>query len=150
MIIISFLLEGILSNYIYKFIPLFTLTSIVISSYYKQNDILKYSVIIGILYDAVYTNTIILNSLLFFFISLFILYFNKNITKNIFNLIILNIIIITIYLIINYLLQIILNNIEFDLYLILKSILKSVITNTIYLFILSIVLRHKLFKSSYI
>ncbi len=148
MIIISFLLEGILSNYIYKFIPLFTLTSIVISSYYKQNDILKYSIFIGILYDVTYTNTIILNSLIFFFISLLTLYFNKNFKKNIFNLILLNIIVITIYLIITYLLQIILNNVELNL-IIFKTILKSITTNTIYLLIMSIILRHKLYKRSY-
>lgn len=74
--IISFLLDGILSNY---FSPSFTLLNLLINSCYKdKNYVLKRSLIFGILYDIVYTDTLILNGFLFFFIILFFYKFNEN------------------------------------------------------------------------
>jgi cell shape-determining protein MreD len=74
--IISFLLDGILSNY---FNTTFTFLNIIINCCYKdKNYMLKEGLIIGILYDITYTNTLILNGFLFFFIILFFYNFNRN------------------------------------------------------------------------
>ena len=65
--IISFLLDGILSNY---FSPSFTLLNLLINSCYKdKNYVLKRSLIFGILYDIVYTDTLILNASKYTFIK---------------------------------------------------------------------------------
>ena len=150
MIIISFILEGILNSVLYKLIPLFTLTSIVTTSYYYKKDVtIKYSVLIGLLYDITYTNTVILNSVIFFIIAFVIIFYNKNVKKSLLNLIILNIISIIFYLIFTYFLQLLFNYINFDLKKLTSSVIKSITVNTIYLLIMSIILKNKLFKYSY-
>ena len=150
MIIISFILEGILNSVLYKLIPLFTLTSIVTTSYYYKKDVtIKYSVLIGLLYDITYTNTVILNSVIFFIIAFVIIFYNKNVKKSLLNLIILNIISIIFYLIFTYFLQLLFNYINFDLKKLTSSVIKSITVNTIYLLIMSIILKNKLFKHSY-
>ena len=70
MIILSFLLDGLFS------LSNFTLVSLIVSSYFNK-DILKYSLIIGILYDIIYTNTLILNGIIYFFIIEFIINFQN-------------------------------------------------------------------------
>jgi len=147
MIIISFFLEGILSKCIYSLIPLFTLTSLVSASYYlKEEKIIKYSLIIGILYDITYTNTIILNGLLFFFLSTITIYFNKNYNKKIINLLLINIIIIILYLLLTYFILILFKYIDFNFIYLITTIFKSIITNTIYILILNIkkIYHHKI------
>lgn len=147
MIFISFFLDGIISLYVNKLIPLFTLTSIIIASYYKKEDrLLKESVIVGILYDVTYTNTVILNSLIFFILTLLVINLNKRFNKNLPNLIFINIFILTIYLITTYLLLVIYQYLYFNISYLFISIFKSVIINTIYVMIIYLILRYKKVK----
>ena len=146
MILISFLLDGILSIYLYKLIPLFTLTSIVIASYYKKADsLIKYTVLIGILYDVVYTNTIILNSIIFFFLSLLLIKLNKKFNKNYFNILFINTIIITLYLVVTYIILVLFNYLNFNIIYMTISILKSLIINNIYISFLYLIMHKKRF-----
>ena len=68
LVLISLILDGIVSVYTNNtiLIPLFTLTSLVyIYKYYekKENIYFLIALIIGILYDSLYTDIILLNSL---------------------------------------------------------------------------------------
>lgn len=144
MIIVSFLLDGLLSTYIDNFIPLFTLTSLVIASYYyKEDDLIKYSLLIGICYDITYTNTLILNGILFYLLILLVLRLNKKYQQKLITLILINTVIITLYLVITYIILIIFKYLSFDLLYLLLAILKGTITNTIYLLILYFILKHR-------
>lgn len=144
MIIVSFLLDGLLSTYIDNFIPLFTLTSLVIASYYyKEDDLIKYSLLIGICYDITYTNTLILNGILFYLLILLVLRLNKKYQQKLITLILINTVIITLYLVISYIILIIFKYLSLDLLYLLLAILKGIITNTIYLLILYFILKHR-------
>lgn len=143
MIIISFLLDGLLSNFLS--FPLFTLTSLIISSYYKQEEtILKYSLIIGVIYDIIYTNTLILNALIFYFIILFVLKIKQNNFKN---MIIIYILSLLIYIIFTYFILVLFRYINFDIIYFLTAILKALIINIIYFLILYFIKHKKLFKT---
>ena len=77
LVLISLILDGIVSVYINNtiLIPLFTLTSLVyIYKYYekKENIYFLIALIIGILYDSLYTDIILLNSLVFLFLAVII------------------------------------------------------------------------------
>ena len=68
--IISFILDGLLSNYIEQdslFITIYSLIALVISYNYFDNDkkYLKVLITLAILFDIVYTNTFIINILIF-------------------------------------------------------------------------------------
>ena len=149
MIFISFMLDGVLSCFLYNWTPLFTLTTLVLYSYIKKEDTIKYSVIIGLLYDVAYTDTIILNSLLFFLITMFHLYINKKLHKNIINIVIINIITIIIYLLTIYIIQLIINLIDVNIKTFIIVVFKSIIINTTYLLIMSMILKNKIFKKPY-
>ena len=103
-IIISFLLDGLLSIYrhyfIFDLLPLFTITSLIIIYpllYNKINNYYKIIIILGLLYDIVYTNTLLLNVSLFLLLSYIIKNYYFYLKNNLFNGIILNIIIIMLY-----------------------------------------------------
>ena len=147
MIIISFLLDGFVSLLVKNMIPLLTLTSIVISTYYiKENNLLKMVTIIGILYDVVYTDTIIINAILFFFLTLLTLSLNEKFNKNLLNLILINILIIIIYMSLSYFILVIYRYLSFDYKYFFISILKCLLINTIYVVILYMILKHKKVK----
>ena len=136
-ILISFFLEGVFSNYISHstfFFPLFTLVSFILAATtYKEETLIKMSLIIGLLYDIVYTNTLGLHMLLFYIIVNFILFINKKIKINIFNIIFLCISIILIYLILSYFILLLLGYLEFEFNIILYSIKSCFLINIIYL-----------------
>ena len=149
MIFLSFILDGILSTTISYFMPLCTLTSITISSYYKNKDILlKESIFVGILYDVVYMDTLMFNSVIFFILCLFVFYLNSKLNKNLFNIIIENILIIFLYLIITYVLFNIYKYLNVDIKMFLYNVVRSFLFNSLYIIILYIIV-HKKIKSSY-
>lgn len=116
-----FIIDGIISNYL--FIPL-----ILIYFYYGKN---KYSFLIGLLYDIVYTNTLFLNAFLFFLISYLI---NKIKNKNI----IYFIIIINLYHVILYIILLLLKYNIFT-YEYLSLLFKQIIINTVIIIIINII-----------
>ncbi len=81
-LIVSFLLDGILSNFLAYMIndcsvlmPLFTLVSIILIYPFYQKKVKNYfvlSVVIGILYDLFYTNLFLTNAILYFMMVFFI------------------------------------------------------------------------------
>lgn len=137
-LVVSFLLDGIISFFLNKNIilnPLFSLCSlIIIFKYYKKN-ITKYFIlgaILGLFYDLVYTDTMFLNAGIFLFICLFISKFYKTFSYNLLNSIILTIIIIVIYRLLTFLVLSMVGITNFNLYNLLKSIYSSLILNIIY------------------
>ena len=91
-IVISFLLDGLLSNYISTsiidpsyFRTIYSVISlVVIFSYFEnQKKYLYILLIIGALFDIVYTNTFLLNIVIFFLIYLIINILNNFIPNNI-------------------------------------------------------------------
>lgn len=139
-IIISFFLEGIVSNYIpisSMFFPLFTLISFVVASYYyKEEIILKMSFIIGLLYDITYTNTLGLHMLLFYSIVYFLLLFHKKLKNNFFNFLWIGIFTIGFYLSMSYFILLLIGYLEFDAFLLLNAFKNCILFNVIYLLVM--------------
>ncbi len=71
LLIISFLLEGILSNLILSFVPCFMISGIVLGSLLVKSNKAYYviTIIFGIIYDLTYSSTFVLNTSIFFLIS---------------------------------------------------------------------------------
>ena len=143
-LIISFLLDGIITNFISIdsiFYPLFTLVAlIVIFPYFNDNkDYYKSAFAIGLAYDLIYTDTLIYYSFLFLFLSFLISKLIKFLADNYISLIIITLIIIVIFRSITFLFISLIGNIPFDINIWFKSIYSSVIINIIYVIILSIV-----------
>ena len=137
MIFISFILDGIISNYFDYLVPLSIITSISVLSYYMEDNILLKEILIaGILYDVVYTNTIILNALVFYVLYIVTIFYNKKQDKNLINLIILNNILIFFYLAITYLILSFYQVININIKDLLIYLLNCFIFNTIYIIFL--------------
>ena len=137
MIFISFILDGIISNYFDYLVPLSIITSISVLSYYMEDNILLKEILIaGILYDVVYTNTIILNALVFYVLYIVTIFYNKKKDKNLINLIILNNILIFFYLAITYLILSFYQVININIKDLLIYLLNCFIFNTIYIIFL--------------
>lgn len=106
-IIISFILDGILTNFLpymlndlSLFTPLLTVTSIfLIYPFYKKNEKKYYLtiLILGIIYDLFYTNLLFLNAIIFLLLGIVSSYIHKNFELSYLKLIIYIILIITIY-----------------------------------------------------
>lgn len=145
-IIISFILEGIFTNLISInsiFLPLFTITSFVITYPYFNKE-KKYlfiitSFIIGVIYDIAYTNSLFINTFTFILCSLLIMLINKYIKENLISKIIINIFITIMFKIISYLLLFTFGFIKFNQNILLKGIYSSLILNIIYGLILYII-----------
>ena len=147
MIFISFVIDAILSILIDNFIPLTIVSTIAFLSYYKNDDaILRKILIVGILYDVVYTNTIILNSLAFYMLYIVSLLFNQKFKKNLFNLLILNILLLIVYFSITYLILTLYQVINISIVSILKDILNCALFNTFYLSIIYFIIVKKMHK----
>lgn len=143
-LIISFLLEGVLSNYLPHFLsPLFTLTSlIIIHSLLDDNEkYYKYAFLIGFVYDLFYTDTIIFHALIFLFMAFIISKLNLVLSDNYVNLILITILLIAIYRVVTYLLLVLVSTMSFSLYSLIFSILNSIIINVIYSVILFFILK---------
>ena len=138
-IIISFILDSIVSNFISLntlFAPLFTLISLIIVYPYFNNNHKQFLItafITGMAYDLIYTNTIIIHGLLFLAIAFLIIKLNTIFSNNYLNVVIMTIISIIIYRLISYGLLLITNNISFNWMVLLKSLYQSLIMNIIYI-----------------
>ena len=128
--IIEFLLDGIISKYI-EIYPVLTLLSLI---FLKTNYKYLLVIIVGLLYDITYTDTLFLNTSIFFLLLYFIKYYLQKFKYNLFNLIILSILLILIYRTSTYLILIIFSYKKFDIYNYLFSMLYSFIS-IIYVFI---------------
>lgn len=138
-LIVSFLLDGIVSNFVSLntnfFNPLFSLVAIIlVYPFFNKNDnnYLKIVSIMGLFYDFVYTDMMVLNLALFFVLGLLIKYFYSVFTENIINNVIWLVIIIVFYRLIAYLILVLAGYLPFDIDILFKSIYSSLILNIIY------------------
>lgn len=136
MIIVSFFLDGLLSNYL-SFPFFLTLTSIIFySNFLNEDTFIKYSLVIGILYDITYTNTLFLNGILFFLIALFLKTIDRRYKNKLSFFLLLNGLIHLIYVMTIYLLLILFRYLTFDAFILIKGLVESILIDTIYFLIL--------------
>ena len=136
-LLVSFLLDGILSNLLKDFICYFFISALIICSLYNKNKNFYYVVILfGLLYDLCYTPSLFLNTTLFliiFFISNKILD-SCNIIKVTYNFIIL----ITLYTILMFIFTIPYNVLNINL--LINKFLNSIIINYCYLVLIYLII----------
>lgn len=144
-LIISFILDSIVSNFISLgslFFPLFTLMALIIIYPYFNNNRHKYfgvCLATGICYDLIYTNTIIIHGMLFLLIGFIITRLNLIISNNYINVGIMAIICIVIYRFLAYGLLLITASTSFEWLSLLKSIYSSLILNIFYVVVVYII-----------
>jgi len=133
---LSFILDGLIINNSF-FYPLFTLVSLVIifPKFNKKNY--NYYItcfIIGLLYDIVYTNTFLLNGIIYIILGFLIKLIYKKININTLKIILEIIFFISIYRILTFIILNILGY-NFNISSLLESIYSSIILNIIYTFL---------------
>ncbi len=146
--VISFILEGILSLYL-PFIsndlniyyPSFVLLSIIVlyPIFRNRKKLSLYYIIIvliGILYDLVYTDTLFVHGLLFFISGLIINKYYSRLSYNDYNFLFLCILIISVYNLLFYLLLVLFSNSHFSFYNLFYKLLHSYFFNLLYGYIL--------------
>lgn len=141
-IILSFYSDGLMSIYqnityfnIFSFYPLFTITALVLSYPYfreQRKTYFKYVLIIGLLYDLAYTNTLFLNLVLFMGLGFLIKYFYNYFNSNFINGLLLNLFIIIIYELAMFLILNLVKYVVIDLKTFSLMLISFIITNTLY------------------
>lgn len=141
-IIISLLLDGILTNYLpylvgnlSLFTPLLTLVSIIMIYPFYKKKLKKYYItvlITGIIYDLLYTNLLFINSIIFIIIAYINVLINKRYKINFLSLIIYITFIIVIYESLYAILLIIFKLIPITINKLLYKITHSILINIIY------------------
>ena len=157
--IISFLLDGLISNFTNinivdpsYFRTIYSVISLVISYHFFENDhkYLKVLIILGILFDIVYTNTFLLNIFIFIIIYLFIKKINIYIPNNILTINLKSLLSLTIYHTLSYLILLFAgySNYTFNLLtlILLRSIVMTIIYTTISYLIIKKIYYKKYFK----
>jgi len=139
--IISFFLDNFFSvnnfsiNDHHLFVPLFTLISLIIIYPFCNNNDKKFyqiSLILGLCYDIIYTNTFLLNTFVFLLMALLINFINVWLSNNIINNILMTIIVICFYRTVTYIILVIIGYLNFDVKELGMGILNSLIINIIY------------------
>lgn len=136
-LIVSFLLEGIVSNFvpINGFLaPLFTLVALIIiyPLFDEVSEYYKYAFVTGLAYDLFYTDTILFHAIIFCFMAFIITRLNLVLSDNYLNILIIMGICILIYRVVTYSLLILVSTMAFDFVALILSILKSLVLNLIY------------------
>ena len=146
-VVISFLLEGVFSNFVSIngfFVPLFTLTSLIIIYPFslEKEKYYKYAFITGLMYDLFYTDTIVFHAIIFCLIAYIVVKFNLVLSDNYINELIILILCILIYRTLTYSLLVLIGNLSFDIYDLLFSFIKSLSSNLIYGIILFFIIKN--------
>lgn len=144
--IISFIFENAYSLVVYNpgslFLSCFPLVTIfMVYRLFKGND-KKYLIscfIYGFIYDIVFTNTLLLNALLFLLFAFIISKIYEMFQMHIFNIIIITLCLIILYRLCNYLIYISVIHGSFSYALLLKSFYSSIIINIIYMLLLNFI-----------
>jgi len=151
-IIISFIIDGISSHfinssftYISIFSTIYTIISFVIIHQFFSNTkkFLILLSIFGLLFDIVYTNTLLLNTTIFPLIGLIIIFLCNKLTNNIINNGIISIISIFSYYIISDLILIIINYQKFNIQLLFNVLINSILMTIIFSCLLTIIINKK-------
>lgn len=157
--IISFFLDGLISNFTSiniidpsYFRTIYSVIALVISYHFFENDrkYLKILIILGILFDIVYTNTFLLNIFIFIIIYLFIKRINICIPNNLLTINLKSLLAIIIYHSLSYLILLLANysNYQFDLLILIlsRSVIMTIIYTTISYLIVKKIYYKKYFK----
>ena len=137
----SFFLDGIITILVSEksfLLPLFSIVSLVAIYPYminRKKQFILYGLIIGMLYDIVYTQTLFLNTVVFIIISLTIILFYKYIPVNIVNSLLCTTLLIFIFRVLIFLILVLVGLKSFNWYAMFSSIYKSLIFNYFYLVI---------------
>lgn len=135
---ISLVLESALSIYLKSpFLPLFSLTSLVILYPFFNNKDQKFIVfasLYGLFYDIVMTDTLLLNFLAFLIIGIFIVYINQFLTNNFLLVMLITSLVIIAYRMIILLILFLIGYSPFNMSLLTSSITSSLLANVIYAF----------------
>lgn len=153
-LVISFLLEGIISNFVPIngfLVPLFTLTALIIiyPLFDEASDYYKYAFVTGLIYDLFYTDTVLFHAIIFCFMAFLISRLNLVLSDNYINVLVIMAICILIYRVITYSFLVLVSSISFDFIALILSVLKSLIINLIYSAIIFFVVKklQKKYKS---
>lgn len=143
---ISLILDSVVSNYIILstnlFLPLFTLTSLVVLFPFCNNKKnLKFLIIVGLLYDIVLTDTLFMNTILFFILICLVKMFFSNFNNSLFNILLILVCSIILYRLMYYLILVMSNRYTFDLFTLFKSMYASLILNVIYGLLLYVIIK---------
>lgn len=136
-VIVSFLLEGVISNFISingYLAPLFTLVSLIMiyPLFEESINYYKYAFLTGLAYDLFYTDTIIFHAIIFCFMAFIIMRLNLVLSDNFINVLIIIALSILVYRVLTYGLLVFINSMDFDFKVLGFSILKSMILNLFY------------------
>ena len=141
-VVISFLLDGILSNFLpymtndlSLLTPYFTIVSLIIICPFFKKERNKYYILVGItgfLYDLFYTNLLFANTIFFLLLALIIDYLYKKLESNLLTNLFFIILIIMIYHLIYSLSLLIFNVVPININNILYLIGNSLILNIFY------------------
>lgn len=135
----SFFLESIFSNFISMsstlFLPLFTIVSLVIIYPFFKKEISTYyktAAILGLFYDIVFTDTVIVNFFLFLIVAWAIDKMNYMLSNNYLNVGIMSLLSVVLYRILSYFVLVIIGYFPFSIFALEKGITSSIILNVIY------------------
>lgn len=137
-------MEGIISNFISisteLWNPLLSLGTIVAIYPFFKNKKRYYQICFGygVIYDLVYTNTLIFHGFLFLCIGYLAHYMHKLFSTNIVNIILLTFLSISAYRILSYILLCLVGNYQFTWLALFHSITSSLLLNIIYMILLYI------------
>lgn len=144
-LIVSFLLDGIVSNYVAIngiMVPLFSLIGLIVSYEYftfDKEEFYKYAFVLGLCYDLIYTDTLVFYAFLFMSLSFIIINISKVLTNNYFGLILVSLICIILFRCVTYFFLIITGNAIFNINNLYKGIYSSLLINLVYGIIVKII-----------
>lgn len=155
-LLISFFLDGIMSNYftsitlhISLFNTIYTVIALsCIANYFSNKK--KYIILIGLTglcFDIVYTNTFLLNVFIFIIIGLNVILLNSKLPNNILYNALISFINVCLYYILTYLILIMTNYININISILLHILICSIIMSIIYSIILTFILNRLSLKN---
>lgn len=140
-LIFSFLFQGFISNHLKYSLTdpsilscVYLLVTLIVILPYFENEkkYIKLLVIFGLLMDIVYTNTFILNTLIFLVIYFVCKFINYFLPHNIFTINLLNIVSMIVYHLLTFLILLIIGYDKYSFLLLLKIISHSLIMTIVY------------------
>ncbi|MCM1370558.1 MAG: hypothetical protein NC181_01525 [Clostridium sp.] len=132
LLIISFILEGILSSFNSILFPMLVFSTLPIIYKYKKKSIM-YVVLIGIMHGIIFSNLFLIDLISYFICFNIIIMFFRVFKYNYISVILITILNIVLYRIINFILLLLIKVIDFSWFLLLKSIYSSLIINIIFI-----------------
>ena len=145
LLVISFFLDGYISTLINNnslFNPIFSVVFIVLaySSFNDKKKLLGCCLLLGLLYDMTFTQTLFLNVGIFIILGYVAILFNRYIPDNFFNKFILLNILIILYRTLTYIFLVLTLKLQFEFNILFQSIYRSIIINYIYFIIVTFIL----------